>query len=59
MAEGHDERSAAHLRLLVELEQLEREERELNLRDAEAVAECQRKIATLRQKIARYLRNNR
>jgi hypothetical protein len=58
---SHDDAGAPteHLRLLAELEQLEREERELDLRDARAVEECQRKIEFLRQKIARHLRNTK
>ena len=51
--------SPAHARLLAELEQLEREQRELDLRDATALAACQRKIDALRQKIARHLRDQK
>ncbi len=38
-------------RLLEELEQLEHEQRELDLRDAAAVQACAQKIALLRMKI--------
>jgi hypothetical protein len=39
------------IRLLEELEQLEEEQRELDLRDDAAMRACQRKIASLRQRI--------
>ena len=51
MSEGTGEKGTEHQRLVVELEQLEQEQRALNLRDRRAVDECQRRIEALRQKI--------
>ena len=43
-------------RLLEELEQLEDEQRRLDLRDDAAMQACQRKIASLRQRIEQLRR---
>jgi hypothetical protein len=51
MSEETENREAERQRLLAELEQLEQQQRELNLRDRRAVDECLRKIEGLRRKI--------
>lgn len=43
---------AEYLRLLSELDRLEQEQRQLDLRDAQAVEACQRKLELLRKQIA-------
>jgi hypothetical protein len=51
MSEGTDDKQPELQRLLAELDQLEQERRALNLRDQQAVNECQRKIEVLRRRI--------
>ena len=56
MSNDRESLEAAHLRLLAQLEQVERERAQINLHDTQAIEECQRKIATLRAQITRHLR---
>ena len=53
MSETRDDQRPDLLRLMEELDRLEEEQRELDLRDPAAVEQHQRKIDALRQKIAR------
>jgi hypothetical protein len=51
MSEGTGDTRTERQRLLEDLDQLEKEQRALNLRDRHALDECQRKIEALRNKI--------
>jgi hypothetical protein len=51
MSEGTEDKQTELQRLLAELDQLEQERHALNLRDPQAVDECQRKIDVLRLRI--------
>jgi hypothetical protein len=53
MSERPDDEQPDFLQLMDELDRLEEEQRELDLRDPAAVDELQRKIDALREKIAR------
>jgi hypothetical protein len=56
MSNDRESPEAAHLRLLAQLEQVEREREQIDLHDTPALEACQRKIALLRAQIARHLR---
>ena len=47
-----DSNEAEHRRLLGELDRLEQEQREMDLRDEAAVDRCQRRLEALRKQIA-------
>ena len=51
MSEGTEDKQTELQRVLAELDQLEQERHALNLRDPQAVDECQRKIDVLRLRI--------
>jgi hypothetical protein len=55
MSNDRESHEAVHLRLLAQLEQVERERAQINLHDTRALEECERKIAALRAQIARHL----
>ena len=57
MSNDFESPKAAHLPLLAELEQVERERAQINLHDTRALEECERKVAALRAQIARLLRD--
>jgi hypothetical protein len=56
MSNDRESLEAAHLRLLAQLEQVEREREQIDLHDTSALDACQRKIASLRTQITRHLR---